>query len=99
LGYTGAASRLEEESYIPLQSDAVSRLQDGILAGRWEDCVKLLRELRLDIQDVYKNAKFLILQQKFLEALEEGSTGLALKVGAFWFVSSCVGMRSGIRPI
>eukprot|EP00243_Klebsormidium_subtile_P002915 TRINITY_DN15944_c0_g1_i1.p1 TRINITY_DN15944_c0_g1~~TRINITY_DN15944_c0_g1_i1.p1 ORF type:complete len:606 (-),score=172.76 TRINITY_DN15944_c0_g1_i1:173-1990(-) len=80
LGYASTAARLEEESSIPLQSDAVNRLQDGVLVGRWEECVTLLRELRLDNQDVYKNAKFLILQQKFLEALEEGSTGLALKV-------------------
>lgn len=80
LGYASAAARLEEESEIPLQSDAVNRLQDGILVGRWEECVALLRELRLESQDVYRNAKFLILQQKFLEALEEGSTGLALKV-------------------
>lgn len=92
LGYSSTAARLEDESSIPLQSDAVNRLQDGVLVGRWEECVTLLRELRLDNQDVYKNAKFLILQQKFLEALEEGSTGLALKVRTFAsvFRSFCV---------
>eukprot|EP00850_Spirogloea_muscicola_P010597 SM000063S19987 [mRNA] locus=s63:86066:95294:+ [translate_table: standard] len=89
LGYHDAATKLEEESGIPLQSKAVTAFRNGILEGsyctilfggeRWDSCVQLLAQMRLEEED-HKQAKFLILQQRFLELLEDGSTLQALQV-------------------
>eukprot|EP00271_Cylindrocystis_brebissonii_P002200 TRINITY_DN125_c0_g1_i1.p1 TRINITY_DN125_c0_g1~~TRINITY_DN125_c0_g1_i1.p1 ORF type:complete len:625 (-),score=84.67 TRINITY_DN125_c0_g1_i1:650-2524(-) len=87
LGYPSAASRLEEESHLPLQSRAVGDFRDGILEGRWCDCVRLLTQMQLDEHDL-KNSKFLILQQQFLELLEQSDTTQALKI-----------LRSDLAPL
>eukprot|EP00850_Spirogloea_muscicola_P013079 SM000087S23361 [mRNA] locus=s87:252103:261379:- [translate_table: standard] len=79
LGYHDAATKLEEESGIPLQSKAVTAFRNGILEGRWDSCVQLLAQMGLEEED-HKQAKFLILQQRFLEHLEDGSTLQALRV-------------------
>eukprot|EP00850_Spirogloea_muscicola_P018871 SM000177S03204 [mRNA] locus=s177:210935:220262:- [translate_table: standard] len=89
LGYHDAATKLEEESGIPLQSRAVTAFRNGILEGsycttffggeRWDSCVQLLARMRLEEED-HKQAQFLILQQRFLELLEDGSTLQALQV-------------------
>eukprot|EP00246_Nothoceros_aenigmaticus_P008830 TRINITY_DN2392_c0_g2_i2.p1 TRINITY_DN2392_c0_g2~~TRINITY_DN2392_c0_g2_i2.p1 ORF type:complete len:271 (-),score=42.43 TRINITY_DN2392_c0_g2_i2:100-912(-) len=79
LGYNKAAALLEEESGISLQSTIITEFRNQILAGRWDQSVGLLQNVGpLDLATL-KAASFLILQQKFLEYLDHGDVGGALK--------------------
>eukprot|EP00897_Mesotaenium_endlicherianum_P008127 jgi/Mesen1/7342/ME000377S06567 len=79
LGYFSAAARLEEESHVPLQSPAVATFRNGVLGGRWDECCALLAHMQLG-KEALHSARFLILQQKFLECLEAADTAGALRV-------------------
>jgi hypothetical protein len=79
LGYQKAASVLEEESGVPLQSPVVSQFRNEILSGKWDEGVATLRKVGPLEPETLKSASFLILQQKFLELLDAADIVGALK--------------------
>eukprot|EP01018_Ginkgo_biloba_P030558 Gb_17775 [translate_table: standard] len=78
LGYGKAASRLEEESGIHLQSDVVTLFTNQILEAKWDQSVDTLHKIGIADEGTLKSATFLILQHKFLEQLEKGNVLAAL---------------------
>lgn len=79
LGYERTGVSLEEESGIPLHSAAVNLLMQHVLDGRWDESASVLQSIGLEDETAIKSAKFLILEQKFLELLADGKTMDALK--------------------
>lgn len=79
LGYERSGACLEEESGIPLHSAAVSLLMQHVLDGSWDESVSTLHKIGLEDETIMKYAKFLILEQKFFELLNDGKTMDALK--------------------
>ncbi|GAX81284.1 hypothetical protein CEUSTIGMA_g8716.t1 [Chlamydomonas eustigma] len=77
LGYNDLASKLEEASGIQMQPPQVSLFQAHVMEGRWEEALKLLPQLA-SRPEVLRDAKFLVLQQKYVEALEAGDTSVAI---------------------
>ena len=77
LGYSGAASRLEEDSGILLLAQPVSQFRQGVLEGQWDLMDGLVDEMQLN-SDCRAHVCFLIYRQKYLELLEEGSLPEAL---------------------
>jgi len=88
LGYKRSGACLEEESDIPLRSADVSLLMQHVLEGSWDEGASALHKLGLEDETIIKPAKFLILEQKFFELLEDGKTMDALKT-----------LRSEISPL
>ncbi|KAI8855164.1 WD40-repeat-containing domain protein [Chytridium lagenaria] len=79
LGYKNAASTLEKDSGITLESESVGRFRQALLGGEWESAEKLM--LSLDIpKNSLKTMSFLIRQQKYLELLESKQYKVALRV-------------------
>uniref|UniRef100_A0A7C9A1X5 CTLH domain-containing protein n=1 Tax=Opuntia streptacantha TaxID=393608 RepID=A0A7C9A1X5_OPUST len=74
LGYKRSGACLEEESGIPLHSADVSLLMQYVLEGNWDEGASTLHKIGLEDETIIKSAKFLILEQKFLEFLEAGKT-------------------------
>ncbi|XP_021713806.1 uncharacterized WD repeat-containing protein C343.04c-like [Chenopodium quinoa] len=79
LGYERTGACLEEESGIPLHSAAVNLLMQHVLDGRWDESASILQSIGLEDETIIKSAKFLILEQKFFELLDDGKTMDALK--------------------
>ncbi|KAF9418674.1 hypothetical protein BGZ94_009615, partial [Podila epigama] len=80
LGYPDAAKCLEAESGHRLESPAVSRFRECLLAGNWAEVERLISELGLDPIQTVPTVKFLIREQKFLELLEARQIKSALVV-------------------
>ncbi|KAH9621528.1 hypothetical protein KSS87_002894 [Heliosperma pusillum] len=78
LGYQRTGACLEEESNIPLQSTTVNLLMQLVLDGKWDESVSTLQKIGLEDEMIIKSAKFLILEQKFFELLNDGKTMDAL---------------------
>ncbi|CAO2827631.1 unnamed protein product [Amaranthus hypochondriacus] len=78
LGYERSGACLEEESGIPLHSTSVNLLMQHVLNGNWNESVVILQNIGLDDLTILKSAKFLILEQKFFELLDDGKTMEAL---------------------
>lgn len=64
---------------IEMQPEYVTRFQDHISNGRWQQAADLLPQLAQDA-DVITELRFLVLQQQFVEALEGGEYKQALQV-------------------
>jgi len=79
LGYASTAKHLEQESGIQLQTEAVDRFRNTILAGRWPSALELLGEMEADSPAAARSARFVILKQQFLEALEQADINVALR--------------------
>ncbi|KAL4335877.1 hypothetical protein GQ457_07G003520 [Hibiscus cannabinus] len=79
LGYIKSGARLEEESGIPLHSSVVNVFMRQILEGNWDESVVTLHNFGLTDEKTIKSASFLILEQKFLELLDEEKVMDALK--------------------
>ncbi|KAL2906874.1 WD repeat-containing protein 26-like protein [Bienertia sinuspersici] len=77
LGYERSGACLEEESGIPLHSGAIKLLMQHVLDGSWDESASMLQNICLD-ETIMKSAKFLILEQKFFELLDNGQTMDAL---------------------
>ncbi|KMT09105.1 hypothetical protein BVRB_6g132130 [Beta vulgaris subsp. vulgaris] len=78
LGYERSGACLEEESGIPLQTAAVNLLMQHVLDGRWDESALILQSIGVEDETIVKTAKFLILEQKFFELLDDGKTMDAL---------------------
>lgn len=79
LGYEKSGARLEEESGIPLQSSVVNLFMQQISDGLWDESVVTLHKIGLSDENLVKSASFLILEQKFLELLDQEKAMDALK--------------------
>lgn len=93
LGFADIAKRLEKESHIQCQSENVNKLRESILEGRWDQAVSLLQHLKLESQEKFRQAKFLILEQKFLEVGSSLTNSLPNNlddVGNIWQGAPCV---------
>lgn len=77
LGFASVAQQLESESGIQMQPPHATDFQCKILSGDWDGALRVLPLLSAN-EEVLKNAKFLVLQQKYLEALEAQNYQLAL---------------------
>ncbi|KAK9828799.1 hypothetical protein WJX72_002132 [[Myrmecia] bisecta] len=78
LGFPSVADMLAEASGIPMQPDSVTHFQHHVMQGRWDTALSLLADLT-DDRSVLRQARFLILQQKYLEAIQAGDLSLALQ--------------------
>ncbi|KAF8043528.1 hypothetical protein BT93_A1753 [Corymbia citriodora subsp. variegata] len=79
LGYEKSGARLEEESGITLHSSVVNIFMQQILDGLWDESVVTLHKIGLSDENLVKSASFLILEQKFLELLDQEKVMVALK--------------------
>ncbi|ERN15863.1 WD repeat-containing protein 26 isoform X2 [Amborella trichopoda] len=80
LGYSKAASLLEEESGIALHSPDFTLFKTLILEAKWEESIEALHKINNIGLETRKAALFLILEQEFFEFLNKGDISLALKV-------------------
>ena len=94
LGYPEVAQKLEKSSGVNLHSERVQRLQEGCLSGQWEQVIALIDGERDHLfgaveedhdggeeattEERVQKAKFLVLEQKYLERLSSGDVGTAL---------------------
>lgn len=69
LGFGSIARQLEAESGVLCQSSEVVALEGAVLSGSWDKAVGCLDRLRFSTEDERKQAKFFVLEQKYLEAL------------------------------
>ncbi|GFR49315.1 hypothetical protein Agub_g11338, partial [Astrephomene gubernaculifera] len=79
LGYPDVATLLEQQAGIPMQPPSASQFRCAVLGGRWGEALDLLPQLS-GSEEVLREARFLILQQKYLECLEGGELAGALTV-------------------
>ncbi|CAK0785253.1 hypothetical protein CVIRNUC_008459 [Coccomyxa viridis] len=77
LGFSEAAQRLEQDSGVQMQPDTVTQFQEDIFGGRWDAALQLLPKLTFD-SDIALQAQFMILQQKYAEAVEANDIRTAL---------------------
>ncbi|GIL79600.1 hypothetical protein Vretimale_12306 [Volvox reticuliferus] len=77
LGYADVASLLEQKAGVQMQPTHVTDFQTAVMGGQWDAAMSLLPQLTAQ-EDIIKDARFLILQQKYLEALERQDLGSAL---------------------
>ncbi|KAI7902312.1 WD40-repeat-containing domain protein [Cokeromyces recurvatus] len=80
LGYNNAATALETESGISLESSIILKFRSSILHGEWQVAESLLSQIPFISTNNLPKVQFLIRQQKFLELLEKGETMQALYV-------------------
>eukprot|EP00668_Euglena_longa_P001257 GGOE01001487.1.p1 GENE.GGOE01001487.1~~GGOE01001487.1.p1 ORF type:complete len:598 (-),score=119.35 GGOE01001487.1:249-2012(-) len=76
-GYRESFRKLEDESGIMLQSQAINQFRNAIFTGDWDQAISLLPVLKVE-ESSSKHVEFLIHQQRFLELLEEGDRRQAL---------------------
>lgn len=67
LGFPSLAAQLEADSGVRCQSAEVVRLRAACLQGEWHTAVALVDALQFRHADQRTHAKFIILEQKFLE--------------------------------
>lgn len=67
LGYAGVARQLEGESGIRHEEPHVVEFRGAVTGGNWEAALRLLEMLGIEGEERLKHAKFLVLEQKFLE--------------------------------
>ena len=67
LGFTDVAQQLERSSGVQHQALEVSQFRAAILQGAWDEATRLLEHLRLGNSENLSKAKFLLLEQKYLE--------------------------------
>lgn len=79
LGYRDVAGQLESASGIPHEEQHVVSFREAVHQGSWEKALELLERLGIDGEDKLKQAKFLVLEQKFLEAVERKQWKVALQ--------------------
>eukprot|EP00189_Rhodosorus_marinus_P008815 CAMPEP_0184752084 /NCGR_PEP_ID=MMETSP0315-20130426/43395_1 /TAXON_ID=101924 /ORGANISM="Rhodosorus marinus, Strain UTEX LB 2760" /LENGTH=547 /DNA_ID=CAMNT_0027231401 /DNA_START=680 /DNA_END=2323 /DNA_ORIENTATION=- len=72
-GLPQSAESLENESGISALSTSVKVFRECILAGKWDELETVLESLgKFRSEDDYKNARFVLYRQYYLELLEKG---------------------------
>ncbi len=90
LGFRDAAAELQKESGVSLEPSAVGQLRAAISCGAFDTAVLLIEQLPLSSSDDIHRAKFLVLQQKFLEVGISASSSRTLKAaGLTWVQLGC----------
>lgn len=79
LGFRNAAKDLEVASGIDCEPAEVRAFRHAVTEGSWDRAVKLLGDLTFSGEVAHKKAKFLVLTEKYLEALAKGNTTKAVK--------------------
>eukprot|EP00471_Norrisiella_sphaerica_P000103 CAMPEP_0184481676 /NCGR_PEP_ID=MMETSP0113_2-20130426/3235_1 /TAXON_ID=91329 /ORGANISM="Norrisiella sphaerica, Strain BC52" /LENGTH=550 /DNA_ID=CAMNT_0026860943 /DNA_START=153 /DNA_END=1805 /DNA_ORIENTATION=- len=79
LGCSRSAELLEEESGVKLEQDCVRNFRLSLQNGDWKTVRELLPTMRLS-QGKLEKAMYLILEEEFLELVEQGSITEALKI-------------------
>lgn len=69
LGFRTAARELEQASGIDCEPAEVRSFRHAVSEGSWDRAVKLLGELQFPGEAELKKAKFLVLQEKYLEVM------------------------------
>lgn len=69
LGFHDAAAQLQRDSGVSLESSAVGQLRAAVQSGAYDEAVELIEQLPLSSPDDVLRAKFLVLQQKYLEVI------------------------------
>ncbi|BHF68082.1 WD repeat-containing protein 26 [Sparganum proliferum] len=89
-GYSSSYIQLAKDSGITLEPQAATDLRSAILAGKWEDAEKAVKELAPIIDNPANLAEihFLLLEQQFLELAEADDAMAALVL-----------LRSRITPL
>eukprot|EP00798_Chlamydomonas_sp_ICE-L_P015759 gene15759-21882_t len=77
MGYGDCAKKLEADAGIEMQPQSATAFQSRILSGEWDSALSLLPQLTNN-EEILRDAKFLILQQQYLEALEQNDLAAAL---------------------
>lgn len=77
LGYPELAVQLERDSGIVLQPPTATAFREAILSGNYEAALNLLPHLGSNLSSMHR-AKFLILRQKYCEAIAAGDLKAAL---------------------
>ncbi len=67
LGFKDVARQLETTSGVRHQAREVTQFRDAIVQGEWDQAVDLLSRLKLGNSESLSRAKFLVLEQKYLE--------------------------------
>ncbi len=71
LGFSSLATQLERQSGVRCQSADVVRLRAACLEGDWATAVSLVENLQFRNADQKTHAKFIVLEQKYLEVVVE----------------------------
>lgn len=79
LGYSKTGAYLEQESGIPFHSSEVTNFIQQILDGCWDESLASLHKIGIVDETIIKLSCFVILQQKFLELLDDENVIDALK--------------------
>ncbi|VDO04866.1 unnamed protein product [Rodentolepis nana] len=89
-GYSRAYNELAEDTGIVLEHQSATDLRNAILEGRWDDTEVAVNALAESIGNasVLQHIRFLLLEQQYLELLEEDDPVPALKL-----------LRSHITPL
>ena len=67
LGFEDVAKQLEASSGVQHQAREVTQFRRAILQGDWDQAVELLSRMKLGNSESFSRAKFLVLEQKYLE--------------------------------
>jgi len=78
LGYSGIAGKLEQQSGIEMQPDFASRFQRAVSSGDWQAATDLLPRLVTGAA-AEREAKFIILRQKYTEMVDASDQVAALE--------------------
>lgn len=78
LGFHEAAERLQRDSGISLEPVEVSNLRSAVAAGDFDTAVTIIEQLPISTPDTVQQAKFLVWQQEYLEAVEGHETSAAV---------------------
>jgi hypothetical protein len=79
LGYEGVAQQLERASGIEQQPAAAAQFRSSVLSGDFDAALRLLPSVAAGAE-VTDRARFLLLRQKYTEAVQCGETAAALQV-------------------
>ncbi|KAJ3021612.1 hypothetical protein HKX48_008181 [Thoreauomyces humboldtii] len=79
MGLRESADALQSESGLSLESPVVSAFREGVLSGDWDKVMRALPSLDINSRDI-QIVRFMLLEQRYLEALEAGTMAVALEV-------------------
>lgn len=79
LGLRETVAVLEKEAGLTMQTREVEELQRALLAGDWATCLRMLDHVRFVSDQAKDDARRMILEEKYLELLEEEQIDAAMQ--------------------